>query len=209
MKNRLSLFKNTLSLCELEYEKNPMYFPLKFVIDQIKYLIDVEEGKDVDLRKLDDVKIGWIAAREFDGYANEALINSLHEISREVEMMKNEYKSRAIESKKKGSEILLMQALNYPPQLIEALILIFKKRVQIEKAFLSLIQLPQNKQGADYLVAVQLASENSIENEISQMRECLSKVRIDLGGKGVIFVNVKSDPFSNYFSKISPFYQKN
>lgn len=76
-----------LSRCKTAYKENPLFFPFKSIIHQLEYLIDLEEGKTKDLTLLRKIKIGWIAARELDGYENQELINMLCTISKEAEKM--------------------------------------------------------------------------------------------------------------------------
>lgn len=88
--NCINILKDTLLSCELAFKENPDIFPLKMAIDQIAYLIEIEEGRSNDLSKLNKINIGWIATRELDGFFNDVLINKLHLISLEAEKIKKE-----------------------------------------------------------------------------------------------------------------------
>ncbi len=88
--NRINFFRDTLVCCKAALAKNPSVFPLQLVINQIEFLLELEEGCSNDISKLCTIKIGWIAARELDGFSDETLINKLHLISAEVEKMRKE-----------------------------------------------------------------------------------------------------------------------
>ena len=90
MSSRIDLFKDTLHCCELALKKNPHMFPLQMAIDQINYLIEIQEGFLTDLSFLNKINIGWVAARELDGFSDIDLINKLHLISAEVKKIKEE-----------------------------------------------------------------------------------------------------------------------
>lgn len=87
MLNRHTIFLATLERCKIAYEKNPLLFPFKAIIQQLEYLIDLNDGKTNDLSLLKNIKIGWIAVRELDGYEDQQLIDMLCAISREAETM--------------------------------------------------------------------------------------------------------------------------
>lgn len=88
--NRIDLLCDALKGCEAALKKNPKVFPLQLAIDQIDYLIAIESGASSDLSKLKNLNIGWIAARELDGFPDTALIDKLHLISAEVGKIKQE-----------------------------------------------------------------------------------------------------------------------
>lgn len=90
MMNRVKYFEETLARCELILQQDPNMIPLKWVINQLKYLIDLEKGNIKDCSGLDNIKIGWIATREMDGFEDTDLIHSLCVISNEAEKMKLE-----------------------------------------------------------------------------------------------------------------------
>ena len=97
MKN-INQLNEALSKCKDAYKKNPLFYPFASIIRQLEYLIDVEEGKTKDFALLKKIKIGWIAARELDGYEDQKLINMLCTISKEAEEMAVKM-SRSYESK--------------------------------------------------------------------------------------------------------------
>lgn len=80
--------KSALSDCENALKQYPQAFPLELAIDQLKCLIEMENNSSRDLSSLEKINIGWIAARELDGFADKALIDKLHLISAEVKKLK-------------------------------------------------------------------------------------------------------------------------
>lgn len=82
---RVDRLNDALIRCKVAYAKNPLLFPFQAIICQLEYLIDLEDGKTNDLSLLKNIKIGWIAVRELDGYEDDELINLLCKISRESE----------------------------------------------------------------------------------------------------------------------------
>ena len=83
-KKKINLHE-VLLRCKEVYKKNPLLFPFESIIYQLQYLIDLDEGRTKDLSLLKNIKIGWIAIRELDGYDDQELINLLCTISREAE----------------------------------------------------------------------------------------------------------------------------
>jgi len=97
--NRIKYFEDTLSKCELALKHDPSMIPLEWIIDQLRYLIDIEKNSTKDYSKLDKIKIGWIATREMDGFNDKDLIHSLCIIANEVDKMILERRSTSGESK--------------------------------------------------------------------------------------------------------------
>jgi hypothetical protein len=60
-------------------------FPLEWIIEQLEYLVSVEEGIEQDLSQLKNLKIGWMAVRELDGFQDKDLVKELCSIENEVE----------------------------------------------------------------------------------------------------------------------------
>ncbi len=85
--NRISYFENILEQCKTALKQEPELIPLEWVIDQLQYLIDLEKGCASDQSRLSKIKIGRIATREMDGYADKNLLHSLCVIAKEVEKM--------------------------------------------------------------------------------------------------------------------------
>lgn len=85
--SRIECFKDALERSKAALNTAPFLFPFKATIEQLQYLIDVEEGKTQDFSRLKDLKIGWIAVRELDGYTDESLIEELCVISAEIDKM--------------------------------------------------------------------------------------------------------------------------
>jgi hypothetical protein len=85
--NRIKYFEETLARCEFALKQDPTMIPLEWIINQLRYLVDLEKGNVKDFSGLDKIKIGWIAVREMDGYEDKDLIHSLCVISSEVDKM--------------------------------------------------------------------------------------------------------------------------
>lgn len=83
----LDSLKDVLSRCEIALIREPDMIPLQWVIEQLKYLIDLEKGQTKDITKLRNIKIGWIAVRELDGFEDKELISLLCSISQQVEKL--------------------------------------------------------------------------------------------------------------------------
>ncbi len=89
--NRVEYFKNIRNKCQFTLKNDSALIPLEWIIKQLDYLIELEEGKgSADISNLENIKIGWIAVRELDGFKLDTLINELCIVSREVEVMKKE-----------------------------------------------------------------------------------------------------------------------
>lgn len=84
MMNRVDKLKEALTKCENYYKKYPEWFPLKAIISQLNYLIDLENKETNDLVPLQNMKIGWIAVRELDGFEDKELIHLLCQIDYET-----------------------------------------------------------------------------------------------------------------------------
>lgn len=90
MMNRIEYFKTVRNKCEFTLKNNSALIPLRWIIMQLDYLIELEEGLSEDISNLENIKIGWIAVRELDGFKLDDLINELCIVSEEVEIMKKE-----------------------------------------------------------------------------------------------------------------------
>lgn len=88
--NRVEYFEKILKNCEAALKRDPDMIPLQWIITQLKYLIDLDKGLNVDPSGLLKIKIGWIAVREMDGYTDRELIRSLCTVSSEVDKMLQE-----------------------------------------------------------------------------------------------------------------------
>ena len=75
MMDRVKYFENTLIRCEKTLSQDPTIIPLKWIITQLKYLINLEKGNIKDFSELNNIKIGWIATRELDGFEDKDLIH--------------------------------------------------------------------------------------------------------------------------------------
>lgn len=85
--NRIKYFEEALIRCEFALKQDSKMIPLEWIINQLRYLIDLEKGNNKDISRLNTIKIGWIAIREMDGYEDKDLIHSLCVISSEVDKM--------------------------------------------------------------------------------------------------------------------------
>ena len=84
--NRIDLFEKALVDVRLAFAKAPHMFPLKSVIDQLEYLVDLEKGSAANIIDLETITIGQIAARDIDNF-DPALAELLHEVSAQVRKM--------------------------------------------------------------------------------------------------------------------------
>jgi hypothetical protein len=80
--NRMALFEKALEKTEIALEKSPFMFPLKSVITQLEYLIQVEKGLADDGR-IDTIDIGQITGRDIENF-DEELANLLCEVFHEI-----------------------------------------------------------------------------------------------------------------------------
>lgn len=87
---RVECFEDVKHRCESALKKDLSIIPLKWIINQLNYLIDLEKGLSVDVSYIEKIKIGWIAVRELDGFEDQQLVNDLCLISSEVEKIKKE-----------------------------------------------------------------------------------------------------------------------
>lgn len=83
MKNRKQLFQNALIKSKEAFDKAPYMFPLESVIEQLEYLIDLEDGINADRSQLDTINLGQIAARDIE-QLDANLADLLHDVSAEV-----------------------------------------------------------------------------------------------------------------------------
>jgi hypothetical protein len=102
--NRIKYFEQVVTRCELALKQEPNMIPLEWIIDQLQFLIGVEKGEINDLSKLNEIKIGWIAVREMDGFEDKDLIRSLCIVSNEVQLMITEKKLLNNTTKNKESK---------------------------------------------------------------------------------------------------------
>ena len=86
--NRKELFSTALKNSEDVFKRYPFMFPLQSIIEQLKYLIDVDAGA-TDRSKLSTINIGQVAARDIDEF-DEQLSILLHKVSAEVRAMNSE-----------------------------------------------------------------------------------------------------------------------
>lgn len=86
MKDRKQLFQNALIKSKEALDKAPYMFPLESVIEQLKYLIDLEDGNNTDRSQLDTINLGQIAARDIE-QLDANLADLLHDVSAEVTKM--------------------------------------------------------------------------------------------------------------------------
>lgn len=88
--NRIECFKEALNVCNKTLVAKPYMLPLRWIINQLEYLISLELNYTADTGMLKDIKIGWITARELDGFEDKYLINLLYLASAEAERMAQE-----------------------------------------------------------------------------------------------------------------------
>lgn len=78
--NRIETFDRALIELNKSMEKSPSNILVKSIQLQLKYLIDLEEGKEKDRSRLSEINLGLIAVREIEGKDDE-LANILYEVS--------------------------------------------------------------------------------------------------------------------------------
>lgn len=87
---RIELFEIALIKTEETFKKFPNFFVLSSAIDQLKYLLDMENKNIRDLSILKKMTIGQIAARDVDSLdAN--LADLLHKVSGEIRKMQLDF----------------------------------------------------------------------------------------------------------------------
>jgi hypothetical protein len=86
MTGKADLFEKALASSRKALERAPYMFPLKSVIAQLQYLIDLSNGKISDKAELETINIGQIAARDIETF-DPALAELLHDVSAEVRKM--------------------------------------------------------------------------------------------------------------------------
>lgn len=86
MKDRKQLFQDALIKSKEALDKAPYMFPLESVIEQLKYLIELEDGINIDRNQLDTINLGQIAARDIE-QLDAGLADILHDVSAEVTKM--------------------------------------------------------------------------------------------------------------------------
>jgi hypothetical protein len=87
MNDRKQLFQKALTKSMEAFDKAPYMFPLESVIEQLKYLIGIEEGINADSSQLNTINLGQIAARDIE-QLDSNLAELLHDVSAEVTKMK-------------------------------------------------------------------------------------------------------------------------
>ena len=103
-------------------------------------------------------------------------------------------------------EILLTQPINIPEQLLSSLSYYFIMNSNVQKAYFAMVQFSNSLDSMDWMIAI--SAKNNIENELVKIKNHFVENDIDTNGKRVVIVNVTQNEFSEYFSKIQPFYTK-
>ena len=90
--NRLDQLQRILENVKSFMSENPEFFLLDLVINQIEMLIKITKKEiPVDKNLIEKLKLGWIYARELDGFGNEKIMNDIYiavQIERDI---KDEY----------------------------------------------------------------------------------------------------------------------
>lgn len=84
----LEMMKDALKRSQDHLASNPTFLPFDVVIRQLKYLIDLEEGKTSETDGLEHISLGRIAARELDGFEDNELREHLYKIASYVREFK-------------------------------------------------------------------------------------------------------------------------
>jgi hypothetical protein len=88
--NRIKVFNDALNLAQKKQEEHPSFFILKSIIDQLLYLIRIEEGKEKDFSDLMNMTLGRITARDIENW-DKPLASILHSVSAEIPFMQKQY----------------------------------------------------------------------------------------------------------------------
>lgn len=85
--NRRELFSQALDECRKKLVSDPEFIPLQSIEGQLKYLRDLEEGRNSDRAQLAKISIGLIAAREIENY-DMKFAELLYKVIEEVDAMR-------------------------------------------------------------------------------------------------------------------------
>jgi hypothetical protein len=85
--SRLPLFKQTLFECQKRLKMSPDSQPLRSIEKQLEYLIDLEEGRRVDVQLIANLNLGLLAARELEPHDME-LANLIYDVTKAVKEKK-------------------------------------------------------------------------------------------------------------------------
>ncbi len=87
---RLELFNIALESTKQKLREHPNYFILKSIIEQLLFLIKIEEGEEIDISDLKSMTIGRIAAYDIDNLDSN-LASILHEVAAQIPAMQRKY----------------------------------------------------------------------------------------------------------------------
>ncbi len=87
--NRIEIFDKALMELDKFIEKFPSNILVKSIRFQLKYLIELEEGKEKDRSRLSEINLGLIAVREIEG-KDDDLAEILYEVNSIVKIMMSE-----------------------------------------------------------------------------------------------------------------------
>jgi len=93
---RSDIFQTALAQTENLRSRYPGDTAIQSIIIQLQYLIDLENRKRSDRDRLDDIIIGVLTVREIEPL-DERVADLLYEVDEQVELMRNEGKSRFAE----------------------------------------------------------------------------------------------------------------
>lgn len=102
------------------------------------------------------------------------------------------------------AKVLLYQPKTIPQKLLTDLSKYFTSH-GVSKAYFSCIQFPNPDSRDDFLIAI--LADGDTEIEIEKINKYLLSALPDTQGKGVLIVDAKEEPFSNYFQNIKAFYE--
>ena len=103
-------------------------------------------------------------------------------------------------------EILLMQPIEMPNELLSLLSNYFRSTANISKAYFSIVQFSDRLESDDYLIAIDANLKADIDLEIEKVRKYVSTITLNTHGKRVILVDVHQTPYDSFFQKKKPFY---
>ena len=75
-----ALCQKALEVCSQRRKQSPEFKPLLSIENQLKYLIDFEEGRSVNLKRMKDLNLGLLAVRELEPHDME-LADLIHKIT--------------------------------------------------------------------------------------------------------------------------------
>ena len=86
---RTELFQHALEECLRHLAAHPDFRPLKSIENQLRYLLDLVEGRRQDRDLLATINLGLLAAREIETMDMQ-FANLLYDVDEQVDLLKSE-----------------------------------------------------------------------------------------------------------------------